>query len=162
MGGNTAGDIAAWSLCGVGVLYLVWGLRHAYQQRPQERSGWHSHGDVSHYHTHLHANKTPEHTIEEPPSGSLTPWAIFIIFVLGPCEPLIPLLMFPAATQSVAGIFWVTGVFAIVTVVTMLGAVAIGQLGLERLRVPALARFGHSSAGATMLGCGIAIGWMGL
>ena len=70
--------------------------------------------------------------------------------------------MFPAATQSVAGIFWVTGVFAIVTVFTMLGAVAIGQLGLERLRVPALARFGHSGAGATMLGCGIAIGWMGL
>lgn len=156
------GDIAAWGLCAVGALYLVWGLRHAYQQRPQEHSGWHSHDDVSHYHTHLHSNKTPEHTIEEPPSGSLTPWAIFIIFVLGPCEPLIPLLMFPAATQSVAGIFWVTGVFAIVTVVTMLGAVAIGQLGLERLRVPALARFGHSSAGATMLGCGIAIGWMGL
>jgi hypothetical protein len=56
----------------------------------------------------------------------------------------------------------VTGVFAIVTVLTMLSAVAIGQLGLEKLRVPALARFGHSTAGATMLGCGIAIGWMGL
>ena len=117
---------------------------------------------MSHYHAHLHAHKARSHNIEAPPSGSLTPWAIFIIFVLGPCEPLIPLLMFPAATQSVAGIFWVTGVFAIVTVFTMLGAVAIGQLGLERLRVPALARFGHSTAGATMLGCGIAIGWMGL
>ena len=83
-------------------------------------------------------------------------------FVLGPCEPLIPLLMFPAATQSVAGIFWVTGVFAVVTVATMLAAVTLGQIGLERLKIPALARFGHTTAGAAMLGCGVAIGWMGL
>ena len=31
---------------------------------------------------------------------SITPWAMFIIFVLGPCEALIPLFMYPAAQQS--------------------------------------------------------------
>ena len=159
---SVRGEIAAWALCIVGALYLVWGLRHAYLARPRARSGWHSHGDGSHYHHHIHPGDAHTQPIEEPSSGSLTPWAIFVVFVLGPCEPLIPLLMFPAATQSVSGIFWVTGVFAVVTVTTMLAAVAIGQLGLERLRVPTLARFGHSAAGATMLGCGAAIGWMGL
>ena len=70
-------------------------------------------------------------------------------------------MIFPAATQSVAGIFWVTGVFAVVTVATMLAAVTLGQIGPERLKIPALARFGHLAAGAAMLGCGVAIGGMG-
>ena len=113
------GELAAWALCIVGALYCVWGIRHAYRQRPQIDAGWHSHGDGSHYHEHLHAGDTHSEPAEAPPSGSLTPWAIFVVFVLGPCEPLIPLLMFPAATQSVSGIFWVTGVFAVVTVTTM-------------------------------------------
>ena len=56
----------------------------------------------------------------------------------------------------------VFGVFAVVTVATMLAAVTLGQIGLERLKIPALARFGHTTAGAAMLGCGVAIGWMGL
>jgi hypothetical protein len=47
-------------------------------------------------------------------------------------------------------------------VATMLAAVTLGQIGLERLKIPALARFGHTTAGAAMLGCGVAIGWMGL
>ena len=155
------GELAAWALCIVGALYCAWGFRHAYRQRPQPAAGWHSHGSGSHYHEHLHAGDTHSQPAEAPPSGSLTPWAIFVVFVLGPCEPLIPLLMFPAATQSVSGIFWVTGVFALVTVATMLAAVALGQIGLERLKIPTLARFGHTTAGAAMLGCGFAIGWMG-
>lgn len=156
------GDIAAWGLCIVGAVYCIWGLRHAYRSRPLDRSGWHRHGEVSHYHNKIHTGDSHVKGIEEPPSGSLTPWAIFVVFVLGPCEPLIPLLMFPAATQSVSGVVWVTGVFALVTVCTMLGAVALGHVGLERWRIPALARYGHSTAGAAMLGCGVAIGWMGL
>ena len=155
------GELAAWALCIVGALYCAWGLRQAYRQRPQPAAGWHSHGGGSHYHEHLHAGDHHSEPAEAPPSGSLTPWAIFVVFVLGPCEPLIPLLMFPAATQSVSGIFWVTGVFALVTVATMLAAVALGQIGLERLKIPTLARFGHTTAGAAMLGCGFAIGWMG-
>ena len=79
------GELAAWALCIVGALYCVWGIRHAYRQRPQIDSGWHSHGDGSHYHEHLHAGDTHSEPAEAPPSGSLTPWAIFVVFVLGPC-----------------------------------------------------------------------------
>lgn len=158
----TRGEVAAWGLCLVGAIYLVWGLRQAYRNRPKAFSGWHSHGGGSHFHAHLHQNDRPHRRVETPAEGSLAPWAIFIVFVLGPCEPLIPLLMFPAAIQSTVGVFWVTCVFSLVTVMTMLGAVVLGQLGLERFQFPGLARWGHSTAGATMLGCGMAIGWMGL
>ena len=156
------GELAAWALCIVGALYCVWGLRHAYRQRPWTTTGWHSHGGGAHYHEHLHAGDRHSEPTEAPPSDLLTPWAIFVVFVLGPCEPLIPLLMFPAATQSVTGIFWVTGVFAVVTVATMLAAVTLGQIGLERLKIPVLTRFGHTTAGAAMLWCGVAIVWIGL
>lgn len=156
------GEVAAWGLCLVGAVYLIWGLRHAYNNRPRASTGWHSHDGSTHFHEHLHAGNPTRHQVEAPSSGSLAPWAIFVVFVLGPCEPLIPLLMFPAAIQSTAGVFWVTGVFSIVTVMTMLGAVVLGQLGLERFYFPSLSRWGHSTAGATMLGCGVAIGWMGL
>ena len=155
-------ELASWGLCIVGALYCVWGLRHAYRHRTRADSGWHNHGGGSHYHEHLHTGNIHVMPTEAPPTGSITPWAIFVVFVLGPCEPLIPILMFPAATKSVSAIFWVTGVFAVVTVATMLATVAIGQIGIERLRIQTLSRFGHTSAGAAMLGCGIGIGWMRL
>lgn len=155
-------ELASWALCIVGALYCVWGLRHAYRHRTPADSGWHNHGGGSHYHKHMHTGDIHVTPTEAPPTGSLTPWAIFMVFVLGPCEPLIPLLMFPAATKSVSAIFLVTGVFAVVTVATMLTAVAIGRIGLGRLRIQQMSRFGHTSAGAAMLGCGIAIGWIGL
>ena len=38
---------------------------------------------------------------------------LFTIFVFGPCEPLIPILMYPAAKSSVAGMLLVAGVFSV-------------------------------------------------
>jgi sulfite exporter TauE/SafE len=43
--------------------------------------------------------------------------------VLGPCEPLIPLLMYPASQHSLSGTILVAAVFSAVTIGTMLGIV---------------------------------------
>ena len=88
-------------------------------------------------------------------------WIVFVIFVLGPCEPLIPLLMYPAARQSVAGVLLVTVVFGIVTVCTMLVTVATVTLGLGRLKFRRFERFGHALAGSTILACGLAVALLG-
>ena len=45
-------------------------------------------------HSHVHA-QLPD---------NLTPWILFTIFVFGPCEPLIPLVMFPAAEHTMVGV----------------------------------------------------------
>jgi sulfite exporter TauE/SafE len=113
----------------------------------------HSHRDA---HSHLHARAG------RAASGRLAPWIVFVIFVLGPCEPLIPLLMYPAARENLAGVFVVTAVFGLVTVMTMTGVVAVTLSGLQRLRLRRLEPYGHALAGCAILACGLAVVFMGL
>jgi hypothetical protein len=153
------GQMAAWLLCGFGLAYAAWGLRHAARSRPHAH--WHEHGDTVHQHEHNH-HGSHAHVHEAGARSSLTPWVIFIIFVLGPCEPLIPLLMYPAATQSMAGVLWVVTVFGVVTVVTMLAVVVVMHAGLRRVRLQGMQRFGHAFAGLTLFLCGAGIVFLGL
>ena len=94
--------------------------------------------------------------------ASITPWVIFVIFVLGPCEPLIPLLMYPAAGESVAGVLLVTGVFGAITVLTMLAAVVISFHGVRRFKLDGMGRYGQAMAGATLSACGASILFLGV
>ena len=121
-------------------IYFVWGLRKAAKRRPH---GGHSH-------------------LTEDGNVNYTPWILFTIFVLGPCEPLIPLLMYPAAKASTAGIALVVLIFLVVTVVTMLGTVMLLSTGIERLPIKRLERYTHALAGATISLCGVAIQFLGL
>ena len=91
----------------------------------------------------------------------MTPWALFIIFVLGPCEALIPLFMYPAAQQSDVLVLVVALVFGAVTVGTMMVCVALTSLGLERLKLPVSGRYVHAVAGASVALCGLAISFLG-
>ena len=157
---SVRGDLAAWLLIGFGLAYTAWGVRQAWRNRPHTH--WHRHDGVVHRHEHTHHR---DHThVHESAGGntSITPWVIFVIFVLGPCEPLIPLLMYPAAQESLPGVLLVTTVFGAVTVLTMLAAVWVALHGLQRLRLPRLERYAHALAGATVLACGLAIVFLGL
>jgi len=92
----------------------------------------------------------------------MTPWVLFVIFLFGPCEALIPLLMFPAATASWGSLLLVSGTFGLVTVGTMLGVVFASLEGLQLLAFPRIERFSHVFAGGTILLCGLAIEFLGL
>ena len=92
----------------------------------------------------------------------MTPWVLFVIFVLGPCEPLIPLLMYPAAKESTMGLILVTGVFSAVTIFTMLGVVLISTMGLNFIPFKKMERYTHALAGATIFFSGMAIQFLGL
>ena len=154
------GNLAAWLLIGFGLAYTAWGIRQAMRKRPHTH--WHTHEGLTHSHVHTHHDDHAHVHPEKAGKRSLTPWIVFIIFVLGPCEPLIPLLMYPAARESAVGVFAVTSVFGLVTVLTMLGAVAITLKGLEKVRVKSLERYAHALAGSTVLTCGLAIVFLGL
>ena len=92
----------------------------------------------------------------------LTPWILFTVFVLGPCEPLIPLLMYPAAKSSMGGMFLVTGVFAVTTIATMLGIVLLGTWGIGFAKMGRLEKYTHAIAGGTICFSGLAIMFLGL
>ena len=82
-------------------------------------------------HTHTHTHLGEHSHVHDGLSGkALTPWVLFVIFVFGPCEPLIPLLMYPAAGGGWGDLFIVTAVFGGVTTATMLAAVFLGKAGV--------------------------------
>jgi len=154
------GGIAAWLLIAFGAGYFIWGVFLARRNRPHKH--WHAHGDTNiPIHKHKHS-KDQLHVHKGEKTKNLTPWILFTIFVFGPCEPLIPLLIYPAAKSSVSGLVLVTGVFGVVTIMTMLSIVILLSLGANLLPMGRLERYTHALAGVTICLCGIAIRFLGL
>jgi sulfite exporter TauE/SafE len=154
------GDIAAWALIAFGLVYMVWGIRRAL--RHHSHGHVHAHpGGVVHEHHHDH---TGNHThVHESSTGrKMTPWILFVIFILGPCEPLIPLVMYPAAHHNANGVFLVTALFGLTTITTMTTVVLVSLSGLRLLPLHKIERFSHAIAGAVILLCGISIRFLGL
>lgn len=153
------GSLAAWLLIGFGGTYCLWGLRRAIKSRPHEHRHAHERGPHVHPHghegEHIHFHKVSDKT-------SLTPWILFTVFIFGPCEALIPVLMYPAVTKSLAGLVWVCAVFGAVTLATMIGVVLIMSWGANLLALGRLERYTHALAGATICLCGVAIRFLGL
>jgi sulfite exporter TauE/SafE len=156
---SVRGNLAAWVLIAFGLVYFAWGLRRAIRNKPHAHRHLHDDG-LTHSHTHVH---TDDHThVHDKPAKSITPWVLFTIFVLGPCEPLIPLLMYPAARTSMAGVVIVAAVFGVVTVGTMLTVVMLASHGISFLPLARIERYTHAIAGATIFACGAAIQFLGL
>jgi sulfite exporter TauE/SafE len=154
------GGLAAWLLIAFGLVYFVWGLRRTLRNRPHEHQ--HAHGDGgNHVHRHVHT-KEHMHIHARERAANFTPWILFTVFVFGPCEPLIPILMYPAAKSSLSGLVLVTAVFGLVTIMTMLSVVLVSSLGMNLLPVGRLERYSHALAGATVCLSGLAIRFLGL
>lgn len=92
--------------------------------------------------------------------------ALFVIFVLGPCEALLPLLTASGLTLDMWQSVWVGALFCGTTLLTMLGLVALGHFGLSALRSGEPSGFfhrhAHSFAGLSMALSGIAIQVLGI
>ena len=151
------GDWAAWALVGLGTAYALWGVRTALRRRTGLEP--HAHGGHVHVHpggTHHHQHAGRSH---RDPS---TFWALFIVFALGPCEPLFPLFLVPASRGDwmLAGVTAV--VFGLVTLVTMSILVLAAHAGLERLPLGSLERWSHATAGTVIAASGFAILFLGL
>ena len=154
------GGLAAWLLIAFGLAYFVWGMRRALRNRPHR----HPHAHLSkaeHEHVHTHGSEHCHPHVEEG-KANITPWILFTIFVFGPCEPLIPLVMYPAARHSTAGIALVAGAFGLTTVLTMLVIIALSSWGLSFVRLGRLERYSHALAGAMIFISGLAVQFLGL
>jgi len=152
------GNVAAWLLIGFGLLYFVWGMRRALRNRPHTHSHAHPTGPE---HAHIHSHD-PEHAHIHDSSSNIAPWALFVVFVFGPCEPLIPVLMYPAAQNSLRGLVLVTLVFGAATIGTMMLLVMLSTTGLNFIPLKRVEPFSHAIAGGTICLCGLAIQFLGL
>jgi ABC-type nickel/cobalt efflux system permease component RcnA len=154
------GDIAAWLLIAFGFVYFVWGLRKAYKNKPHKHIHMHEDGSI---HAHEHKHELDHSHIHKPEEKkSITPWVLFLIFALGPCEPLIPLLMYPAARHNTLGLITVTIVFGAITITTMLSLVFLTLKGIDFLPLKKMERYTHAMGGAALCLTGIFIIILGL
>lgn len=154
------GNLAAWALIAFGLVYFIWGVRRSIRNKPHRHL--HSHHDnVQHTHKHTH-NGDHVHIHETSPNKNMTPWILFTIFVLGPCEPLIPLLMYPAAKNSLAGLVSVVVIFGCITIATMLGIVILSTFGISFIPMQRIERHVHAFSGAAIFLSGMAIQFLGL
>ncbi|MDP8298129.1 MAG: sulfite exporter TauE/SafE family protein [Candidatus Orphnella occulta] len=153
------GNIAAWALIGFGFAYFLWGVRMAIRNKPHTHI--HVHDDEK-KHSHHHSHVDVHSHVHEDKVKSITPWILFVVFVLGPCEPLIPILMYPAAKGSLMGLILVTSVFGIVTLATMTGIVVIVSFGINLVPIKKIERYTHALAGAAICLSGMAIQFLGL
>ena len=153
------GNLAGYALLAFGLVYFAWGLKKA--GRGRVHSHVHFHEDVVHDHEHDH-HTGHAHVHEKGARKAVTPWLMFIIFVLGPCEALIPLFMYPAAQQNSGLVVAVAVVFGLVTLLTMLACVAVTTIGLDKLKLPSTGRFAHAVTGASVAVCGGLISFLGL
>jgi len=168
------GDIAAWLLFGFGLAYAAWGLKRALRGETHSHEHFHVDGTRhAHDHDHRLAPHLHPHGLAAGKDGSLviervapvgtgmalavTPWALFIIFLFGPCEPLIPVLMYPASHASWLAIVMVCLAFGIATLATMLAVVLLVRRGLQSVDVRGLERWSHAIAGSTIALCGVGI-----
>jgi sulfite exporter TauE/SafE len=137
------GDIASYTLIGFGLIYGIWGI-----WRGRKGNG----------HIHLKGGKH----LDPGNVRTMTFWTLFIIFVLGPCEPLIPLLMFPAVSHNWYGVILVTIAFGAATISTMSVIVFIGLKGLANIRIGFLEQYIHALAGGIIAFSGMAIKLFGI
>ena len=154
------GDLAAWLLVAYGFVYFVWGLKRAYKNKPHKHIHIHEDGTI-HEHDHIH-KKEHSHIHREAKSKTLTPWILFLIFGLGPCEPLIPILMYPAARNNTPGLLIVTIIFSIITISTMVSLVFLTLWGIYFLPFQKMERFNHAIGGAAICLTGLFIILLGL
>ena len=104
------------------------------------------------------------HRHDEPsaPLKGASFWSLLAIFILGPCEPLIPLFVLPASRGDWAWAAATALAFGVATVVSMVGATLMMLAGANRLRLRGLERWAQAMAGGVLVASGLAVLFLGL
>lgn len=139
------GEIVGWMLFAFGIVYTLYGIYKYF-----------NHG----HHHHLPAFLLPKkirkyqhlpESEEQSSDTNITPWVLFLIFVFGPCEVLIPLLIFPAYDYSTMGMLLVAVIFGLATIGTMLAVVYLGHRGASLVKLKRNEHLLHLIAGLVIL-----------
>jgi sulfite exporter TauE/SafE len=154
---ESRGEIVAYLLIAFGLAYTIYGFIKFL------KNGGHHHlpnflipkslREIKHQVSHGLEEKVDE--------TKLTPWVLFIIFVFGPCEVLIPMLFIPAVQNSAIGIASVAFFFGIATIATMMFIVYLGHHGSSFLKFKSKEKYMHLIAGLVILSAGLGMHFLG-
>ncbi|MEO6229626.1 MAG: hypothetical protein ABJB11_04450 [Ferruginibacter sp.] len=145
---NIRGGIAGWIMLSFGLIYGCWGLYQA------SKNIAHKHFDLDDDDNLFVFEHKHGEAVLPKERHKVTPWVMFIIFILGPCEPMIPLLYFPAAKNSWYGMVILIIIYTLVTLLTMLLMVILGYFGFGFFKVAKMEKYVHALGGLTIFICG--------
>jgi hypothetical protein len=143
------GGLAGWGLLLFGTGYAIWGFVTLRSERQHKHFDQDEKGGLYVY-EHRHGSAA-----QPQKRYAVTPWVLFVIFLLGPCEPMIPLLFLPAAKASWAIMSLLVAVYTLVTLCTMLAMVLAGYFGVGILTTKKLEQYMHPLGGAAIMVCGL-------
>lgn len=135
MEGNR-GAIALWLLIGFGIAYMLWGLKKARE----------------------HAHIVDEEKLREK---TVAIWTLFAIFILGPCESLVP-LVFLGYNYGYPGVLSVSIVFSVVTITMMLVQSLLVFMGIQWIKNDIAERYSHAFAGLVIALTGALVMLLGI
>ena len=143
-------NFAQWFLLLFGFVYLIFGIKKFIQKNHHKHFHFHDDGIVhTHFHSEINSNHKHEH--EKEKNKKLTPWVLFTIFVFGPCESLIPLLIYPALKFGIFEAVIIAIIFGIVTISTLMTIVFLGIKGFEFIKFHKIERYQHLIAGIVLI-----------
>ena len=144
------GTIAAYVLIAFGLIYMIYGIRNSIKNKTHTHTGIDGQTVT---HSHIYSGEDHQHNSKKKNVF----WGLFIFFVLGPCEPLIPLIMYPAAKMNIFTLVLVTVSFSVFTIGVMLLMTLSGLKGFQLIKTKKLERYAHAMAGCVIMLCGICV-----
>jgi len=131
------GELVLWLLIGFGVAYMIWGIKKAREKK--------------------------RHIIDEQESKAKTVavWTMFAVIILGPCEPLVP-LVFLGYNYGWLGVITVSVVFSIITIIMMLAQSLLAFMGIQLIKSDILERYSHAFAGFIIALTGVFVMFAGI
>lgn len=131
------GEVAIWLLIGFGIAYMIWGIKKARE---------HHHHDIDQ---------------EQLKKKAVAVWTLFAIFILGPCEPLIP-LVFLGYNYGYAGVVGVCAIFSFITIFMMLAQSLLVFMGIQWVKSDIAERYSHAFAGLVIALTGVFVMALGI
>ena len=140
---SVRGDFAGWFLLLFGAVYFALGVKWVSRKKKMKEEG-----------------------VVDRMQGSAfsrcTPFALFIFFILGPCEPLIPLMSLGAESTGIVSPLLVISAFCGTTILTMLFCVMFFYYGISHFSFfMKFENYMHAVTGLIIFLCGSAIQFLG-
>lgn len=154
------GSIASWMLFIFGFTYLIWGIWKLIRQN-YKHSHLHFHRNGL-LHSHSHNHESAHTHIHISPKRNITPWVLFIIFIFGPCEPMIPLIMGSQLHYGWNQTMMVILLFSAFTISSMMVMVFAGLYGFSKLKTDWIEKYTTVITGGALSLCGSGMIWLGL
>ena len=152
---DVRGGLASWAIFIFGILYFMYGIFNVYRKKSHKHFDIYDDGSV---YVFEHDHKQMAYPTMRK---KVTPWILFLIFLLGPCEVLFPLMTYPAVEQSTFNMFLLIATFLFTTVSTMVLVVILIYYGFNFIKTEWLEKYITPISGLSIAICGVGMIFLG-